>query len=106
MKVRSDISLGHTHTPGNGAWITLDKIIISLLKHTQYLRILGAAHDSTQGWDNGWVFESLFQLGSGLRGGTKETPLSWLAATNHSTLLYRSHGTHSYCNVQPNDSSP
>ena len=36
--------------------------------HTEYLRVLGATHDSTEGWDNGWVFESLFQLDGGLKG--------------------------------------
>lgn len=40
--------------------------------HTQYLRVLGATHYSTQGWYNGWVFESLLQLGCGLKGDKRD----------------------------------
>lgn len=53
--------------------IPLDKnsILWLLCPQRQYLGVLAATHDSTQGRYNGWVFESLFQLGSGLKMGNK-----------------------------------
>lgn len=53
-------SLSHSHS------LTLSHT------HTQYLRVLGATHYSTQGWYNGWVFESLLQLGCGLKGDKRD----------------------------------
>lgn len=61
---------------GNDTWIPHDETSVNLslptLTHTQYLGVLGAAHDCTKSWDYGWVFESLFQLGCGLKGDKRD----------------------------------